>query len=152
MRDNKWLNERLNNIWGLLFPELPKKNRVVIKFKGKWKNKFGHIKRLKNKDSEIAINSIFKDERIPEYLIDLTIAHELIHYMHGFNSPFKQQFKYPHQGGVVERELTKRGFGHLKTKEKEFIKKEWEKIYPDYVSPRSKRNSRIFFTFKTGKN
>tara|TARA_Y100000310_G_C20549620_1_gene747361 strand:- start:435 stop:839 length:405 start_codon:yes stop_codon:yes gene_type:complete len=130
MRDNIWLNNRLNQLWELLFPEVPKANTVIIKFKGKWKNKFGHIKQLKNKDSEIAINSLFKDPIVPDYIIDLTIAHELIHYMHGFNSPLPKQFKYPHQGNIVGKELKERGFHHLIKKEKEWVKKAWPNLYP----------------------
>ena len=53
------------------------------------------------------------NEIIPEYIIDLTLAHEMIHYMHGFNSPLPKQFRHPHAGSVVDRELKKRGFGHL---------------------------------------
>ncbi|RME55307.1 hypothetical protein D6777_01070 [Candidatus Woesearchaeota archaeon] len=131
MRDEEWLAKRMNDIWDLLFPDMKRLNNVVVRFKGKWKNKFGHIKRLKNKDTEIAVNAIFKDERIPEYIIDLTLAHELVHYFHGFNSPYEKKYKHPHKGGIVTKELKKRGFGHLLIKEKEFIKNKWWKIYKD---------------------
>jgi len=129
MRDDYWLAERLNQIWMLLFPEVERKNNVVIRFKGKWKNKFGHIKKLKNNDTEIIINSMFKDMKVPEYIIDLTIAHELVHYMHGFNSPHEKMFKHPHKGNIVDKELVRRGFGHLLRKEKQFFKNEWINIF-----------------------
>jgi len=128
MRDDKFLEKRLDAMWEMLFPEVPRKNEVIIRFKGKWKNKFGHIKRIKDK-SEIVINGLFKDEIVPEYIIDLTIAHELIHYMHGFNSPLPRQYKNPHKGGIVTKELKKRGFSHLIKKENLFVKKEWKDIY-----------------------
>lgn len=128
MRNDYWLAERLNQIWNLLFPEMERKNNVIIRFKGRWQNKFGHIKLLKNKDTEIAINGLFKNQLVPEYIIDITIAHELIHYMHGFNSPYERKYKYPHQGRIVEKELFNRGFSHMLTKEKDFIK-EWPKLY-----------------------
>src|SRR3989344_3263450 len=131
MRDDYWLAERLNQIWMLLFPEVERKNNVVIRFKGKWKNKFGHIKKLKNNDTEIIINSMFKDMKVPEYIIDLTIAHELVHYMHGFNSPHEKMFKHPHKGNIVDKELVRRGFGHLLRKEKQFFKNEWINIFND---------------------
>ncbi|MFH1065650.1 MAG: hypothetical protein V1734_04065, partial [Nanoarchaeota archaeon] len=82
MRDNEWLALRMNQIWEMLFPEVEKLNNVSIRFKGKWKNKFGHIKRT-GKDTEIAVNSLFTHDAVPEYIIDLTIAHELTHYWHG---------------------------------------------------------------------
>jgi len=128
-RDDQWLIEKMNNIWNSLFPEVERKNNVVIRFKGKWKNKFGHIKRMKNKDTEIVINSLFKDLNVPAYIINLTIAHELVHYMHGFNSPHKQLYKHPHKGGVVNKELRKRGYSGLLKLERKWIKEEWPKIH-----------------------
>ena len=128
MRDDSWLKNRLEQIWELLFPDVPKKNFITVKFKGKWKNKFGHIKLLKDGTTEIAINSLFKDDRVPEYIIDVTLAHELVHYLHGFCSPLKRKYKYPHAGGIVEKELKKRGFEHLLRKEKIFEKR-WIKLY-----------------------
>jgi len=122
MRDQLWLTQRLCHIWELLFQDTPKKNTVNICFKGSWKNKFGHIKRLKNKDTEIAINKLFQHEIIPEYVIDVTIAHELTHYAHGFHSPLPQLYKHPHKGGIVTKELKKRGFIHLLRKEKYSMK------------------------------
>ena len=129
MRDDQWLNERLENIWRLLFPDIEKANNVSARFKGKWKNKFGHIKLLRNKNSEIAVNSLFKNTVIPEYIIDITLAHELIHYSHGFNSPLKKLFKHPHKGNIVEKELKKRGFENMIKLEKDFVKNKWFQIY-----------------------
>ena len=45
------------------FPEIERKNHIIIKFKGKWRNKFGHIKKLKGNNTEIVVNYLFKDER-----------------------------------------------------------------------------------------
>jgi len=133
MRDNIWLEKRLDRIWQVLMPEVQRKNKVIIFFKGRWKNKFAHIQRLKdnNKSTEIAINAFFRYHEVPDFILDTTIAHELIHYMHGFHSPYQKQFKYPHQGGVVDKELKKRGFNFLLVLEKEWIKNKWENIYKE---------------------
>ncbi|MBI2667187.1 hypothetical protein HYX17_00275 [Candidatus Woesearchaeota archaeon] len=131
MRDDNWLNDKMSKVWYSLFPEVEKKNNVIIRFKGKWKNKFGHIKLLKNKDTEIAVNSLFKDLRIPSYIINLTIAHELVHYAHGFNSPHKKLYKHPHKGGVVNKELRRRGYYGLLKLERKWIKEEWSKLYEE---------------------
>ncbi len=151
MRNDDWLAERLNQIWELLFSDIQRKNNVVIRFKGKWKNKFGHIKRLKNKDTEIAINGLFKDPKVPEYIIDTTIAHELTHYSHGFHSPLPRKYKHPHLGGVVTKELIKRGFGHMIKKEKEFMKRVWpnllKDICPEKLNKKSKRKTFKFSFF-----
>ena len=128
MRDNDFLLKRLEQIWFLLFNEIPKLNNVVINFKGKSKNKFGHISK-RGKDTEIIINSLFKFEIVPEYIIDLTIAHELSHYAHGFNSPLEKKYKHPHKGGIVTKELNKRGFDKMIKKEKMWFKHEWPKVY-----------------------
>ena len=132
MRGDIFLEERLDSLWELLFPDVERKNKVIIRFKGKWKNKFGHIKKLRDGSSEIVINSYFKNETVPEYIIDLTLAHELIHYMHGFNSQHKKLYKHPHAGGIVNKELVKRGFGHIIKLEKKWIKEEWTKIISNF--------------------
>lgn len=116
-------------IWQKLMPEVERKNNVVILFKGKWKNKFAHIKLLGDGSTEIAINSLFRFPDVPDFILDTTIAHELVHYMHGFQSPHLQQFKYPHMGGIVEKEMKKRGFGFLLSLEKDWVKDHWRKLY-----------------------
>ncbi len=130
MRSDIWLEERLTTIWQTLMPEIKKENIVRIRFKGNWKTKFGHIKRLKDGSTEIAVNNLFRNEQVPEFIIDTTIAHELIHYMHGFHSPLPKQFLYPHQGNIVNRELNKRGFSFLLKLEKDWIKNTWWTIFP----------------------
>lgn len=129
MRDDSWLESRFNSIWQLFFPDIEKKN-VSIRWKGRWKNKFGHIKKT-NKGTEIAINILFKDIRVPEDIVKLTIAHEMVHYMHGFHSHLPKQFKNPHKGGIVNKELIKRGFGYALKNEKEWFKNEWPIIFKE---------------------
>ena len=106
MRDDTWLEQRFDQIWTLFFPDVEKKN-VSIRWKGKWKNKFGHITTTKDKKSEIVINKLFKDLQVPEDVIKLTIAHEIVHYSHGFHSHLPRLHKHPHKGGVVEKDLKK---------------------------------------------
>ena len=153
MRDNAWLEKRFERLWQVLMPEIKKRNKVTIIFKGKWKNKFAHIKRLPDKSTEIAINSLFRHPTVPDFIIDTTIAHELIHYMHGFQSPYKKQFKYPHQGNIVNKELKRRGFNFLLELEKDWIKNKWWTIYSSlkeisytsYNSNNNKQPSRSWF-------
>jgi hypothetical protein len=128
MRDNIWLSGRLNEIWEVFFSDVTKLNEIKVRFLGRWKNKFGHIKKLKDGSSEIVINGLFKDEKIPDYIVDLTIAHEIVHYMHGFNSPHERKFRYPHQGGVVRKELLARGFKIPLKIERRFLKQDWRTI------------------------
>ncbi|QQG38549.1 MAG: hypothetical protein HYS32_02995 [Candidatus Woesearchaeota archaeon] len=144
MRDFDWLKNRFEYIWQYHFSDVPRENKVLITFQGKWKNKFGHIKVLKNKNTWIAVNKLFQDERVPEYIIDLTIAHEIVHYSHGFHSPLERKYTHPHKGGVVDKELKKRGFLEELKKEKKWIKEEWLKIYSSYF-PEKKKRIRWFF-------
>lgn len=140
MRDDLFLIERLENLWNASFSDVEKNNKINIRFKGRWKNKFGHIKKLKNGESEIVINGYFKNESVPDYIIDLTIAHELVHYSHGFNSPLPKLYKHPHKGGVVNKELKKRGFKELLKLERKWIKDEWKNIVGKEFSERKQRN------------
>src|SRR3989344_7599874 len=142
MRDEEWLATLFHEMWEKRFPDVKKRNNIVVRWKGRWKNKFGHIRLLKNKDTEIVINSLFKDERVSEYIIELTLAHELVHYMHGFHSPYPKLFKHPHQGGIVNRELRLRGYGPSLQKEKEWFKREWPAIYSQ-SSPKETGRIRI---------
>ena len=135
MRDQEWLELRFNQIWQLFFPDVEKKN-VCIRWKGKWKNKFGHIKSTK-KGAEIAVNSIFRDLRVPEEIIKVTIAHEIVHYMHGFHSHLPRMFSHPHKGNIVNKELIKRGFKHTIKMEKEWHKKDWLPIFKEYIKEQS---------------
>ena len=76
--------------------------------------------------SVITITRYFQMEDVPEYVIISTIAHELCHYTHGFNSPLPKQFAYPHQGGVVSQEMDNRGLRDIRMKTKKWLKKYWQ--------------------------
>lgn len=130
MRDDEWLNKKLDQIWNIFFPEIKRENKVLVKFKGKSRDRFGYIKKVKD-STLIVVNSLFRHEKVPEFIIYTTIAHELVHYMHGFQSPLKQKHRYPHKGGVVNKELKKKGFDSLIKKEKQWVKNEWERVYKE---------------------
>ena len=49
--------------------------------------------------------------------------------MHGFHSPLPKKYKHPHKGGVVDKELRKRGFGYNLKLEKVWAKNQWEKLF-----------------------
>src|SRR3990167_11133071 len=144
MRDNIFLNQRLNAIWEMLFLDVERKNNVKIRFKGRWKNKFGHIKKLKNGDSEIVINGYFRNESVPDFILQLTIAHELAHYSHGFNSPLPKLYNHPHKGGIVNKELKKRGFGDFIKLERKWVKNEWKNIAEREFREQRPRNIGLF--------
>ncbi len=147
-RTNEWLAERMYEIWEEYFADIPRKNFVLIKFGRaatrqlgsiKWANKRTKIKSfIKKKSVEtslkaqdikkvtvITINKKFQKASIPQYVVDATIAHELVHYAHGFSSPLKQSYRHPHQGSLIRKELEVRGLGEVHQKAQKWIREHW---------------------------
>lgn len=122
-RDNNWLLSRLDFIWSKYFSDVAQTNPVHIKFGRYSKYRLGSIKlNRKNNRSYITITAMFRDYRIPVSIIDHTLAHELVHYAHGFSSKAARMHKYPHAGGVVTKEMEKRGMGYLNKAYKLWVK------------------------------
>ncbi|HSX58208.1 MAG TPA: hypothetical protein VLE47_02995 [Candidatus Saccharimonadales bacterium] len=122
-RDNSWLLSRLDRLWSSHFADVPQKNKVFIKFSRVSKFRFGSIRmHPRTKETLILINGKFKETSFPEEIVDHTIAHELVHYAHGFSSPNKKLHQYPHRGGVIEKELSERGLKHLSLAYKKWLK------------------------------
>ncbi len=131
-RDNKWLRERFKYIWQRYFSDVEILNTIIIKFGRPCRTRLGSIKpgrKYKNEHSIITINGYFKDPEIPEFVIDAVIAHEFMHYAHGFASPHQQAFRHPHKGGVVNYDMKERGLGDILKLEKQWIKNNWR----DYI-------------------
>ena len=127
-RDHKWLKSRLEAIWAKYFPDVVVANNVFVKFGRPARTRLGSIKygrRKQDPNTIITINGYFKDENIPEYVVDAVLAHELTHYTHGFASPHEQAYRHPHKGGVVRNELSDRGLHDLMKIEKKWIKENW---------------------------
>lgn len=134
-RDNVWLNQQLQFLLQKYFANVEITNPLEIKWGREAKYRFGSIKLVsyksikkdKNhkgigrlirigdtpKKSLITITSMFRDEQVPVGVVHYTIAHELCHYAHGFSSANKRMFKYPHHGGIINKELTARGAEEL---------------------------------------
>ena len=109
-RDEQWLADLLEQIWERHFPDTPRVNRVRVSYGGTWKSRLGLITMSEDeKTSYIQVNALLGYPQIPEYITFITIAHEMVHYAHGFGSPLPRRYKHPHRGGIVKRELTRRG-------------------------------------------
>lgn len=114
IRDNSWLVSRLDLLWSKHFPDINQTNKVFIRFGRYSKYRLGSIKlNRKNDKSYITITGMFKSPSIPSAVIDHTIAHELVHYAHGFSSKRARLHKYPHAGGIVNKEMKDRGMEYL---------------------------------------
>ncbi len=123
MRNDIWLLSRLDYIWTEYFPDVSQKNKVFIKFGRFSKYRLGSIKlHPRTRDTHITITAMFKDQSIPEAVVDQTIGHELVHYTQGFSSVHPRLHRYPHAGGVVSKEMISRGMGHLYKAYQDWIK------------------------------
>ncbi len=137
MRDNEWLENRLEYLQRKYFADIDIPNTLTVKFGRRAKTRLGSIKKVFPKsllermtgkfETEILITGFFRDELVPEYVIDATVAHELCHYAHGFSSPLPQIANHPHRGGIVHKELRERGMGEMEKRQKKWIKDKWQK-------------------------
>lgn len=131
MRDNHWLLNIFKEVWDKYFFDVPQKNDIKIKWGRRARNRLGSIKKGKARfgkhpETIITINGLFKDIRIPEFVVIGTIAHEISHYAHGFSSPLQKKYKTPHAGGVVRDELKIRGLEKVAKAEKKWLKENWQ--------------------------
>ena len=114
MRDNSWLEARLYKIWQSYFADVKGTNPLIVRFGRNALYRFGSIKLdLRSKISYITINGNFRSSKIPVQVIDHTLAHELVHFTQGFSSKNPRLHRYPHRGGIIDKELKERGLNHL---------------------------------------
>ncbi len=146
VRDNKYLENLLYDLWENNFCDVARLNLVAIKYGKHSKRQLGSIRLIKDRDtfdryikkydlnkevfenktvSLINITRYFTYDYVPEYVIRATIAHELCHYTHGFSSPLEKKYKYPHQGSIVKKELKARGLIDIYIDSKKWLKDNW---------------------------
>jgi hypothetical protein len=114
MRDDKWLLSRMDHLWSNYFSDIPQLNPVYIRFGRYARLRFGSIKLdRRSGKTDITITGMFKDPKVPQEIVEHTIAHELCHYAHGFSSPHAQLHRFPHEGGIIKKEMDDRGLGYL---------------------------------------
>ena len=146
MRNNDWLEARLEHIYKTYFPDLEAPNAIEIAFGKRAARTLGSIRKSRyggfwghlagNYSSIITISGYFRDETIPDFVVDGVIAHELSHYAHGFNSPLPQKFRHPHKGGVIKSELKNRGLNELEIKQKKWLRDNWAKyLKQNHLNP-----------------
>ena len=137
------------DLWDDHFSDVPRMNFVLIKFGKYARRQLGCIKLANNhtkvkgllkkklEDYEIqddksislvTVTRYFQDDFVPDFVVRSTIAHELCHYTHGFNSPLKRLFDKPHQGNIVKKELKKRGLLEEYIQAEKWLKENWVKM------------------------
>lgn len=147
-RDNAWLFGRLSFIWATYFKDVPRLNLIIIRFGRYSKLRLGSIKLDPySGKTYITITAMFKDLKIHQDIVDHTIAHELVHYTHGFSSPHRRMHKFPHEGGIIKKEMEKRGLIHLHNAYREWVKTYREDLKEHYEQ---KARTRKRFIWKFG--
>ncbi len=146
---NAKLQNLLYEIWEEHFPDVPRKNLVIAKYGKYSKQRLGSIKWVRDFKGIKSFYKKFKDEhdaqddkritliiltryftnpQIPSFVIKTTLAHELAHYAHGFNSPLEKKYKFPHQGKIIQKELERRGLGKEYILSEKWLKENWAKF------------------------
>jgi hypothetical protein len=142
MRDQAWLRAQLTDIWNGYFEDVEEENPVVIAWGRAARTRLGSIRYDRRKrESKILMNRLLKDEMVPEYVIRATIAHELAHYAHGFSSDHPQLYAHPHRGGVVDKELIKRGLSRELKLQQRWVKAHWLTLIRELPRARRRRRS-----------
>ena len=129
------------------FPMQEVSNLLVVRWGKKWRTKVAHIKPFKEKEfgTAIEVNELLQDESVPEYVLDATIMHELVHYFHGFGSNKERKHRHPHRGGVVDNELEKKGWKELVDNGDKWLNENWPSLI---VKHGVKGRKKSLFKFK----
>lgn len=134
-RDQAWLEQKLQEVWERGFSDLVAANRITIRFGRAARTRLGSIRLSRDRsESRILMNRLFQLPDVPETVVEVTIAHELTHYLHGFSSPLEQKYSSPHAGGVVTRELKARGFADVLLFQKKWLKSDWPALIQKHAA------------------
>lgn len=124
------LNLYLDLLWSRHFADVSRLNTIQIAYGAPWKTRLGHIQlSLDMTISLIGINKLLGSPEVPEYVLVTTIAHELVHYTHGFGSPLLRRYEHPHANHIVERELERRELASYLHCCNQWIDNEWYAFY-----------------------
>jgi hypothetical protein len=128
LRDNDWLAERVGLIQQVHFADVPRGYPITARFGIRARNRFGSIC-AQSRQTIILVNRLFADPFVPTYVVDGTVAHELAHYAHGYGSGLPLLHRDPHRGGVVDKELVRRGLSETNEKAELWRKLHWDGFY-----------------------
>ncbi|MGH2459923.1 MAG: hypothetical protein ACRDIY_13780 [Chloroflexota bacterium] len=142
VRDRWWLRERSRGVWSQFFRDIPRVNLVRVSFGAPWKTRLGSITLSDDhRTTYIQVNGLLRLREVPECVTTVTIAHEMVHYAHGFGSPLPRRYKHPHQGGIVKRELLRRGMGAEYARYDAWVYDCWYDFYAEWLSQEARPTS-----------
>ena len=129
-RDDHWLRGEVDQIWGRYFHDTPRVNQIDVGWRKAWKRRLGVISLSHDEQTtHIGVNSLLARPEAPYCLTLITVAHELVHYAHGFGSPLPRKYTHPHRGGIVLRELRDRGLDAELDEYHGWIDQHWWSFY-----------------------
>jgi hypothetical protein len=128
LRDDDWLAERVSLLRQVHFADVPQGYPITTRFGIRARNRFGSIG-AQGRQTIILVNRLFADAFVPTFVVDGTLAHELAHYAHGYGSGLPLLHRDPHRGGVVDKELERRGLGDLNCRAEQWRKLKWDHFY-----------------------
>lgn len=144
VRSHAWLQAALLDTWDRHFEDVPLANVVRIAYSGPSKTRLGWIALSESgRFTSIGINRLLRFPDVPEDVCIVTIAHEVVHYSHGFGSPLQQRYADPHADGVVERELEYRGLAGALARYHTWSIHEWPAHYARYARAGSRQAAEI---------
>lgn len=138
LRDHRWLDSRLRDLWQSYYHDAPRCYPIAIEFGPRARYRYGSIYSI-DKQCHILINRLFAHPDVPDYVIEATIAHELAHYVHGYGSGLPKVYRHPHRGGVVEKEMHRRGCLHLEERASVWRRDHWQAFYAAAASDATAR-------------
>ena len=137
VRSRFWLRTALWQVWTEYFADVAPVNDVHIAYVRPSKTRLGWIALSEEGDSTlIGINRLLSHPDVPDEVCTITIAHELVHYCHGFGSPLPRRFADPHAGDVVDRELRLRGLGEALQRSQRWAQSSWPQLYAEHAAAR----------------
>ena len=132
LRDDVWLESRLMYLWNTYYSEGPAGYPIRVNFGRPARYRFGSIFNQGRK-CRILINGVFAHPEVPEYVVDATLAHELAHYVHGYASGLPKLHSNPHRGGVIDKEMQKRGCFYLEEQAGPWRRENWHRFYESHA-------------------
>lgn len=139
-RSQAWLRRLLADVWEYHFPDTPRVNDVDIAYCRPSKTRLGWIALSESGQSSlIGINRLLRHPEVPLDICLVTVAHEVVHYSHGFGSPLPRRYADPHADGVVERELIARGLADPLRRYEAWATDHWTDFYTQQASPRARQ-------------
>jgi len=145
LRDNSWLESRLHYLWNTYYQDATLGYPICVTFGPRARYRYGSIYSV-GKQCHILVNRLFAHPDVPDYVVDATLAHELAHYVHGYGSGLRKLHAHPHRGGVVDKEMQKRGCFFLEEQALEWRRSHWPAFYAaqaaDVTARREERDKR----------